>query len=364
MGTPTILTLNAGSSSLKYALYVDGERVAAATVDRIGTETEDHAAALEKALAAAGDYGPLGAVGHRIVHGGERFVAPARVDDDVLAELHRLSALDPDHLPAEIALIEAMRARAKDTPQVACFDTAFHASMPRVSRLLPIPRRYEAAGVRRYGFHGLSYQSLVGRLGAAAMGRLVMAHLGSGASLCAACDGKSVDTTMGFTATGGIPMGTRTGDLDPGVLLYVMRTENASAAALDELVNKRSGLLGVSGSSADMRDLLDREASDPAAADAVALFCYGVRKAVGAMAAALDGMDTLVFAGGIGENATAVRERVCRGLSHLGVTLDPARNDVSADVVSTDSSACTVRVVQTDEEAVIARETSAVLKGA
>jgi acetate kinase len=361
--TLAVLTLNAGSSSLKYALYVDGERAASGSLGRIGTEAMDHAAALEKALAAIGSQREIGAVGHRIVHGGERLVAPARIDDDVLAELRRLAPIAPDHLPAEIALIEAMRARSAATPQVACFDTAFHATLPRVARLLPIPRRYESAGVRRYGFHGLSYEYLVGRLGDAARGRLVMAHLGSGASLCAARDGKSVDTTMGFTATGGIPMGTRTGDLDPGVLLYMMRTEDASAAALDELVNKRSGLLGVSGSSADMRDLLAREANDPPAADAVALFCHGVRKAVGAMAATLDGMDTLVFAGGIGENAPVVRERVCRGLSHLGVTLDPARNDANADIVSTDASACTVRVIRTDEEAVIARETAAVLKG-
>ena len=363
MGAPAILTLNAGSSSLKCALYIDGERVASASVGRIGTETRDHAAALEKALDTMSGHGEIGAVGHRVVHGGERLIAPVRIDDDVLAELHRLAPLAPDHLPAEIALIEAMRARSKDTPQIACFDTAFHATLPRVARLLPIPRRYEAEGVRRYGFHGLSYQYIVGHLGGAARGRLVMAHLGAGASLCAARDGKSVDTTMGFTATGGIPMATRTGDLDPGVLLYAMRAEGASVAELDELVNNRSGLLGVSGSSGDMRDLLAREASDAAAADAVAVFCHAVRKAVGAMAATLDGLDTLVFAGGVGENATAVRERVCRGLSHLGVTLDPARNAASADVISTDAGACTVRVVHTDEEAVIARETAAVLEG-
>ena len=361
MGTPTILTLNAGSSSLKYALYMDGARVAGATVDRVGMGTDDRGAALEKVLAAVGGHGEIAAVGHRVVHGGERFVAPVRIDDDVLAALHRLSTIDPDHLPAEIALIEAMRMRSPATTQVACFDTAFHATMPRVSRLLPIPRRYEASGLRRYGFHGLSYGYIVEHLGEAARGRLVMAHLGSGASLCAARDGKSVDTTMGFTPTGGIPMGTRTGDLDPGVLLYMMRSESASATTIDELVNKHSGLLGVSGTSADMRELLAREANDTAAADAVALFCHGVRKAVGALAATLDGLDTLVFAGGIGENAPVVRTRVCAGLSHLGVVLDPARNDASCDIVSTNASACTVRVVRTDEEAVIARETAALL---
>jgi acetate kinase len=359
---PAILALNAGSSSLKYALYVAGERVLAATVGRIGLETKDHASALDIALAAIAGHGEIGAVGHRVVHGGSRFVTPVRIDDDLLAELRRLAPLAPDHLPAEIALIEAVRARWKATPQVACFDTAFHASLPRVARLLPIPRRYEAAGVRRYGFHGLSYAYLVAHLGEAARGRVVMAHLGAGASLCAALDGKSVDTTMGFTATGGVPMGTRTGDLDPGVLLYMMRTEGSSAASLDDLVNKRSGLLGVSGTSADMRDLLGREGTDAAAADAVALFCQAIRKAVGAMTATLDGLDTLVFTGGIGENAPSVRERICRGLSHLGVALDPTRNDASAEIVSTDASACTVRVIRTDEEAVIARETAAVLE--
>jgi acetate kinase len=311
MGALTILTLNAGSSTLKYALYVDGERSASAGVGRIGTDPKNHADALEKVLAAVGGCGAIGAVGHRVVHGGERFVAPVRIDDDVVAELHRLSPIDPDHLPAQIALIDAMRERSPATPQIACFDTAFHASMPRVSRVLPIPRRYEAEGLRRYGFHGLSYQYIVEHLGDAAHGRLVMAHLGSGASLCAARDGRSIDTTMGFTPTGGIPMGTRTGDLDPGVLLYLLRSEKASAATLDELVNKHSGLLGVSGTSADMRDLLAREASDTAAADAVALFCHGVRKAVGALAATLDGLDTLVFAGGIGENAPVVRTHAC-----------------------------------------------------
>jgi len=364
MPGPLILTLNAGSSSLKYALFAEGERVASATVGNLGTEAKDHQAALTTALSAIRGHGDLGAVGHRIVHGGQRFVAPVRIDDDVLTELRGLAAMDPDHLPAAIALIEAMRAHAPSVPQIACFDTAFHAGMPRVSQLLAIPRRYQAEGVRRYGFHGLSYQSLVATLGDAARGRVVMAHLGSGASLCAARDGKSVDTTMGFTPTGGIPMATRTGDLDPGVLLYLMRSGVASAADLDQLVNKRSGLLGVSGTSDDMQELLSRAATDPAAADAVALFCHGVRKAIGAMAATLDGVDTLVFAGGIGENAPTVRQRICQGLTHLGIVLDSPRNEAGKGVISTEASACTVRVVRTDEEAVIAGETATLVKGA
>jgi acetate kinase len=364
MPGPLILTLNAGSSSLKYALFVEGARVASATVGSIGAEATDHQAALTTALSALRGHGDLGAVGHRIVHGGPRFVAPVRIDEDVLTELRGLAPIAPDHLPAAIALIEAMRAHAPSVPQFACFDTAFHAGMPRVSQLLPIPRRYQAEGVRRYGFHGLSYQSVVATLGEAARGRMIMAHLGSGASLCAARDGRSIDTTMGFTPTGGIPMATRTGDLDPGVLLFLMRTGVASAPDLDDLVNKRSGMLGVSGTSGDMQELLSREPTDPAAVDAVTLFCHCVRKAIGSMTAALDGLDTLVFAGGIGENAPAVRERICQGLTHLGIVLDAARNDAGQGVISTEASACTVRVVRTDEEAVIARETTTLLKGA
>lgn len=357
-----VLTLNAGSSSLKYALFAGASRVASASIGRLAADPAAHEAALSRALADVAAHGPIAAVGHRVVHGGDRFVAPTRVDDAVVGELRRLAALDPDHLPAEIAVIEAMRARAPGTPQVACFDTAFHATMPRVSKLLPVPRRLFDAGVRRYGFHGLSYEYLLDRLGDAANGRVVMAHLGSGASLCACRDGRPVDTTMGFTPTGGVAMATRTGDLDPGVLVHLMRAEGASADALDDLVNRRGGLLGVSGSSGDMRDLLAREASDPAAADAVALFVHGVRKAVGALAATIDGLDTLVFSAGIGENAPAVRARVCAGLAHLGVALDDARNDAGAPVISTDASRCTVRVVRTDEEAVIARHTRRLLQ--
>lgn len=359
-----ILTLNAGSSSLKYAAYTGGlERLAGGTIGHIGTDVKNHRDALVKVLAAAGAYGPIRAVGHRIVHGGDRFVAPVRIDDAVVSELRRLEALDPDHLPVAIALIDATRARQPAVIQVACFDTAFHASMPRVARLLPIPRQYEGAGIRRYGFHGLSYQSQIEQLGHAARGRVVMAHLGAGSSLCAALNGVSVDTTMGFTPAGGIPMATRTGDLDPGVLVHLLRTENTTAGALDDMINKRSGLLGVSGTSDDMRDLLAREGTHRAAADAVDLFCYSVRKAIGALAAVLAGIDTLVFSGGIGENAPVVRARVCAGLAHLGIAIDPAANAESAGVISVHGSACTVRVIRTDEEAILAREAAKLLGG-
>jgi acetate kinase len=358
-----VLTLNAGSSSLKYAFFAGAERAAAGTIGRLAADPAHHEAALARILADVAAHGAVDAVGHRVVHGGGRFVAPTLIDDGVVAELRRLAPIDPDHLPVEIAVIEAMRARAPGTPQVACFDTAFHARMPRVSTLLPIPRRFFDAGVRRYGFHGLSYEYLVEQLGDAARGRVVLAHLGAGASLCAVRGGESIDTTMGFTPTGGVPMATRTGDLDPGAIVYVMRSEGVRVDELDALVNRRSGMLGVSGTSGDMRDLLAREATDAAAADAVALFVHQVRKAVGALAATIDGLDTLVFSAGIGENAPAVRGRVCAGLAHLGVALDDARNAAGAPVISTDASRCTVRVIRTDEEAVIARHTRRIVEG-
>jgi acetate kinase len=376
-GPSRILTLNAGSSSLKYALFERGtppRRVRAGKVERVGLGADGHAQALASVMKdVLGDDGvaSLAGVGHRIVHGGAAFDRPARVTGEMLTELRRLSVLDPDHLPAEIAIAEALAASAPSLPQVACFDTAFHRDLPRVARVLPIPRRFEASGVRRYGFHGLSYQFLLEELGrvagqGAAHGRIVMAHLGSGASLAAVEGGRCLDTSMGFTPNSGVPMGTRSGDLDPGVVLHLLRgaappADRPAADALDDLLSRRSGLLGVSETSADMRDLLAREATDARAADAVALFCYSVQKAVGALAAALGGVDTLVFSGGIGENAPAVRARVAQRLGHLGVRLDEARNAQGAPVVSADDAACVVRVIRTDEEAVIARETQRVL---
>jgi acetate kinase len=239
--------------------------------------------------------------------------------------------------------------------------------MPRVARLLPVPRRFEARGMRRYGFHGLSYQYLSEELArvagaGAAAGRVVMAHLGSGTSLAAMHEGRCLETTMSFTPNSGVPMGTRSGDLDPGVVLRLLRSEGLGVEGVDDLLSRRSGLLGVSETSSDMRDLLAREATDERAAEAVELYCYQCRKAVGALAAVLGGLDTLVFAGGIGENAPAVRARIAKGLGHLGVRLDPARNDAGAAVVSVDTSPCVVRVVHTDEEAIIARETLRLLE--
>jgi acetate kinase len=278
----------------------------------------------------------------------------------LLEELHRLRPYDPDHLPREIELIEAFRERHPQMPQVACFDTAFHQTMPVVAKMLPIPRRFFAAGVQRYGFHGLSYAYLVEeltRLGdpAAARGRVILAHLGNGASLAAVRNGESIDTSMGFTPTAGLVMSTRSGDLDPGLAPYLARTEKMTTPQFYEMVNHKSGLLGISETSPDMRDLQDREKEDGRAAEAVALFCYQAKKWIGAYAAALGGLDTLVFAGGIGENASVVRARICEGLGFLGVELDPARNTANAGVISVDAGRTVVRVIRTDEELMIAR---------
>jgi acetate kinase len=301
----------------------------------------------------------LTAVGHRVVHGGPKYSEPQRINVEMVEELHRLSPFDPEHLPEEILLTEAFHRRFPDLPQVACFDTGFHHDLPRVAQLLPIPRRYEAQGVRRYGFHGLSYAFLIGELARlagteAAQGRVILAHLGNGASLAAVCDGKSVDTSMSFTPTAGVPMSTRSGDLDPGLIWYLARTEKMSTKQFHEMVNFQSGLLGVSETSSDMRDLLDCETRDVRAAEAVALFCYQVKKWIGSFAAALGGLDTLVFAGGIGENAAPIRTRICDGLGFLGIELDEKRNVANAGVISSETSRIPVRVIRTDEESVIA----------
>jgi acetate kinase len=306
------------------------------------------------------------AVGHRVVHG-MRHTEPELVTQALLDELHRISPYDPDHLPGEIELIETFRQRYPKLPQVACFDTAFHRTMPRVAKLLPIPRCYDAKGVQRYGFHGLSYAYLMEelvRLGdpAATAGRVILAHLGNGASLAAVRDGKSIDTSMGFTPTAGLVMSTRSGDLDPGLAPYLARTEQMTTKQFYEMVNHQSGLLGVSETSSDMRDLLAQEAQDIRAAEAVALFCYQAKKWIGAFAAALGGLDTLVFAGGIGENAPQVRWRICEGMAFLGVELSESRNAQANPVISTDSSRATVRVIRTDEDLMIARSVRHVLE--
>ena len=358
--TPTgrVLTVNGGSSSVKFALYEPGNPphcVYRGSVERAdGTDWLD-------ALERDGHLKGLAAVGHRVVHGGPLHDRAVGVTPQLLSELRPLFLLDPDHLPAEVAIIDAIGRRLPDLPQVACFDTAFFADLPRIARLLPIPRRHADEGVRRYGFHGLSYTYLMDELGRtdadAVRGRVVLAHLGSGASMAAVLGGRCTETTMGFTPNSGLMMGTRSGDLEPGVILHLLRSGHDVA----DLVSHRSGLLGVSGLSADMRDLLAAEADDPHAAEAVDLFCYQATKGVGALAATLGGLDTLVFSGGIGENAAEVRRRIAERLGHLGVAFDPVRNQAGLAVISTDESRTVVRILPTDEESVIARQTIAVL---
>jgi acetate kinase len=296
-----------------------------------------------------------------------RHSEPEQVTPTLLAELHRITPYDPDHLPREMEIIQAIRRRHPALPQVACFDTAFHRTMPPVAKLLAIPRRYGAKGMQRYGFHGLSYAFLMeelARLGdsAAKKGRVILAHLGNGASLAAVRDGKSIDTSMGFTPTAGLVMSTRSGDLDPGLAPYLARTEGMTTQQFYNMVNHKSGLLGVSGTSPDMRDLLARESRDIRAAQAVELFCYQAKKWIGAFAAALGGVDTLVFAGGIGENCPLIRRRICAGLGFLGIKLNPARNTRNAPLISAAASPVTVRVIHTDEELMISRSVARLLR--
>jgi acetate kinase len=273
----------------------------------------------------------------------------------LLAELRSLIPFAPLHLPSAIQCIEAVRAHFPDLPQVVCFDTAFHRNMPELAQRFPLPRELWYDGVRRYGFHGLSYEYIVSALGTEGRGRLVIAHLGNGASLAAVRDGRSMDTTMGFTPTGGVMMGTRSGDLDPGVLLHLMNEMGYTPHQIDDLVSRHSGLLGLSGISPDMKTLLEQRDREPHAAQAIELFCYQLRKQIGAFAAVLGGLDDLVFTGGIGERAAPVRAEVCHGLEHLGVIVDDELNAVHAEVISRPGSACTVRVIPTNEDLMIAR---------
>ena len=300
-------------------------------------------------------------MGHRVVHGGPDHSAPERVEATLLAELRWLVAFPPLHLPSAIQGIEAVAARFPGLPQVACFDTAFHRRMPEVAQRFPLPRDLWDEGIRRYGFHGLSYEYIVATLGAAAQGRLIIAHLGNGASLAAVQNGQPLDTSMGFTPTGGIMMGTRSGDLDPGVLIHLMHERSYDADQLEDLVNHQAGLLGVSGLSPDMKTLLEQRQREPHAAQAVELFCYQLRKYIGALTAVLGGLDTLVFTGGIGERAAPVRREICQELAYLGIALDPQQNALHAEVISTPQSACTVRVIPTNEDLMIARHTRTLL---
>ena len=376
-----ILAINRGSSSIKFAVYSDSveapelsgklERIglpegAFRAVDNAHAPLVDqkialpnHEAALKTLLDWLGSRKlDLRVAGHRVVHGGIHHDRPQLVSSDLIAELKALIPLAPEHLPQEIEAIEAVGRLHPDLPQVACFDTSFHRSMPRVAQLYGLPRDLAEQGILRYGFHGLSYEYIAGQ---APRGRVIAAHLGNGASLAAIRDGASVDTSMGFTPTGGIPMSTRSGDLDPAVVLYLIREKNFTPVRIAELVNEKAGLLGLSGVSADMQDLLAHEHANPAAGEAIAVFCYQVRKYIGGFAAALDGLDALLFAGGIGENAAPVRQRICEGLDFLGVRLDAAANTRNADVISSPESKVSVRVIRTNEELMIARHARDVL---
>ena len=382
----SILTINSGSSSIKFSLFeATGSlrRIYEGAIERIGqnhstlhvkglstvdnfsrkVETSDHldaASVLMDWLQKQHDSETISAVGHRIVHGGPKYSEAQKITPEMIAELRRISPFDPQHLPGELKLIEAFQHQFPNLLQVACFDTTFHHNLPRVAQLMPIPRRYEAQGVRRYGFHGLSYAFLMEELARlagpeAARGRVILAHLGNGASLAAVHKGAPVDTSMGFTPTSGLLMGTRSGDVDPGLVSYLALTENMNTKQFAEMINFQSGLLGISETSADMQVLLDCEKQDVRAAEAVSLFCYQVKKFIGSFVAALGGLDQLVFAGGIGENASVVRARICSGLDFLGIEVDHQRNAEHAPLISADVSRVKVRVIHTDEEIMIAR---------
>ena len=387
-----VLTINSGSSSVRFALFNALEslpQILIGKFERIGLsdarlsftdrlakqkdermiDARNHVACvplLVELLEKKTGVSALSAIGHRVVHGGPRYRDPLPVDRAMLEELRRISSFAPNHLPDTIALMEVFAAKFPQVPQIACFDTAFHSTLPRVAKLLPIPRRYEAKGVQRYGFHGLSCSFLVQELEKIAgpkvsSGRVILAHLGNGASMTAVRDGKSMDTSMGFTPAAGLVMSTRSGDLDPGLVAFLGRSEQMTETQFDRMIHDESGLLGVSEISSDMRDLLAREAADVRAAEAIALFCYQAKKWLGAFAAALGGLDTLVFAGGIGENTPSIRARICEGLGFLGIKLNEARNAENAAVISAESGRVTVRIIRTDEELMIARSTCRLL---
>jgi acetate kinase len=380
-----ILTMNRGSSTLKSALYEAGdheELLLSMTVDEAGVsggrlnvadpsgntlldspvDCRDANAALEGMFAWLGEHGflsGLAAAGHRLVHGGSRYKDPKRITAEFFSEIEQLVPLDPDHLPAAIRGIKFIAKKFPQLQQVACFDTAFHRSLPRVTRMYALPRSLYDQGILRYGFHGLSYEYVMGELqvleGKLADGRVIIAHLGNGASMVAVKDGESIDTSMGFTPLEGLVMGTRSGDVDPGLLLYLLEQKKMSTKEMSRMLNKESGLLGVSGTSGDMRILLDKMQEDGRAAEAVDLFCYRAKKYIGAYASVLGGLDVLVFAGGIGERAAAVRKRICDGLDFLGIRLDAPGNEANAPLISSPASGVRVRVIKTNEDLMIVR---------
>jgi acetate kinase len=386
-----ILTMNRGSATLKSTLYQVGARneallsIAVAYSGATGAHLKisdahgaslldasvkgkDSNAVLETMFAWLDKYqylSGLKAAGHRLVHGGARYTQPQRITPQFLSALQKLVPLDPDHLPAAIKGIRFVARKFSKLPQVACFDTAFHSPLPTVAKMYALPRRLYDRGIRRYGFHGLSFEYIVGELrkldATLAAGRVLVAHLGSGASIVALRNGQSMDTSMGFTPLEGLVMSARSGDVDPGLLLYLLAQQKMSAKAAVALLNKQSGLLGVSTSSGDMRALLEKAKQDPQAAEAVDLFCYRAKKYIGAYAAALAGLDAVVFTGGIGERAPAIREKICGGLEFLGIQLDAAQNAANAPVISTPASRVNIRVIQTNEDLMIVEHVLSVL---
>ena len=390
MATASIAVLNAGSSSIKFGLYeagTDGPLLFRGQIERIGSAAHlkavnaagepvaeqdwakgalDHHRATNEIVRLARELlagRPVLAVGHRVVHGGEEFAAPAHVDAGVLAKLAKLVPLAPLHQPHNLAPIEAIAKAAPQIPQVACFDTAFHRTQPELAQAFGLPRDLTATGIRRYGFHGLSYDYIVARLKeidpALARSRLIIAHLGNGASLCAVHEGRSVASTMGFTAVDGLMMGTRTGSLDPGVLLYLMQERGMDAAAIEDLLYRKSGLLGVSGLSSDMRTL--RQAGTPPAKAAIGLFVYRIVREIGSLAAALGGLDGIIFTAGIGENDAATRTEIATGCGWLGLAVDEEHNRLGANRISSNQSPVKAWVIPTDEERMIAHYTNAAL---
>ncbi|MBC7933819.1 MAG: acetate/propionate family kinase [Rhizobacter sp.] len=379
-----LVTINGGSSSIKFALYERGNmprHIFSGSIENIGTDNttlsytdiitgevtttaikingfEEAANYVLDWLEGQPGFDSVQAMGHRLVHGMQHTKAE-KISDDLLNELKRIRPYDPDHLPAEIMLIELFANRHPSLVQVACFDTAFHNSMPLVARLLPLPRKYFDMGIQRYGFHGLSYAYLMRELESiagsiVANGKTILAHLGSGASLAAVKDGKSIDTSMGFTPTSGLVMGTRTGDLDPGVAWYLMQEEKLTPQQFNHLVNHESGLLGIYDKSADMRDIIQNKNTDANAAEAFDLFCYQTKKFIGAYAAALEGLDTLIFSGGIGAHSPEVRNQVCDGLEFIGIEMDEVKNMNNEAIISSATSKVTVRVIKTNEELIMA----------
>jgi acetate kinase len=357
-----LLAVNGGSSSVKCALFTYDAHpalVARTVVNATGAESIP---SLFAWVDAHTERSAIAAIGHRIVHGGPNYAEPQAISRQLRDDLVSLVPFAPNHLPDEIAIIDALADREPGIPQVACFDTAFHQHIPDVARRLAIPASYDRRGVRRYGFHGLSYTFLMEELSRiagpdAARGRVILAHLGNGSSLAAVQGGVSIDTTMGFTPIGGVVMSTRSGDLDPGVVTYIGRSDALSTDQLEDVLSARSGLLGLSGTTGDMEQLLALERDDPAALLAVRSYVYSVVKAIGGFAAVLGGLDTLVFSGGIGEHAATIRARICESLAFLGVSLNPVANDSHAGVISQDTSGTAVRVIPANEELMIARAT-------